>query len=305
MKATNSLGLAMLAALLVLLAAAAVQAQLPPSLTISVEPLPIVRPLQGVVGANVTIDVSCAMVQPGQPTVSGQFMVTSSPSWSSAVTTPSTFVVDPAGCGSSTASVEVHAKVAVSATQDAPAGTGGKIVVHASTNGVPNASASAEISVEVAFFGQLDVNIPESIAVVRPGDAHAFKIKLSNFGNDATVVRATLVNATNGFSAALFPDTTLQSKQQGAVWTSSDVSINVTGPAGSGVVNQIGSVSVLIESFDAKDPKLAGDTSHATFVLTAKGLAVGNPARQLDGEIPVLGIAAIAIVAAGTRRARS
>lgn len=281
-------------------------AQLPPALTITIDPLPTLRPLQGVAGANITIEASCAMVQandPSQRSVAGRLVVKSAPAWVTAAASPSSFVVDPTACGTAR-TVTIPGRLILTASQDAPAGRAGTIVVEATTNGVPNASASAEAAVEVAFFGQLDVNIPESIAIVKPGETRAFVVKLSNFGNDATTIHASLARVTEGFGAGLFADVTLPSKQQGATMTSVDVTINVTTPlgSGSGYVNQVGSVDVHVSSWQTKDPSVSGDSSNATFVVTAKGLAPGNPARQLGGGALALSVVALALVAASRAR---
>lgn len=178
--------------------------QAPPALSITVDRLPVVHPLQGTAVANFTIDASCLMIQPGQPTVSGQVKIASKPEWAAVIASPASFVVDARSCGSAR-TVEIRGQVAASVGQDAPAGRPGALLLEASTDGVPSGNASAEVPIVAAYLGKLDVQVAEAIATVRPGESHTFSLKLSNFGNDDTIVRAAVVDLSGGVHGPAHP----------------------------------------------------------------------------------------------------
>src|SRR5207244_2785466 len=65
-----------------------VVAQVPPPLVLTIDPLPTIEPLHAPAMANWTLNVSCALIEPPQPSPSGRVTVPKQPPWAQAVVSP-------------------------------------------------------------------------------------------------------------------------------------------------------------------------------------------------------------------------
>lgn len=115
-------------------------AQVPPAITLDIEPLPLVAPLQAASVANWTANVSCISAVGTQPRASGRVAIVTQPTWAAMVMSPTSFVVDPTTCDAS-GSKRINGTILATATSDAPAFVPTEVVAAVTIEGVQAANA--------------------------------------------------------------------------------------------------------------------------------------------------------------------
>lgn len=275
---------AILAAIL-LLAPFALAQPLPAAVVVTVDAPPAIAPLQGIESATFHVDVSCAQLTANATPPEVHVWIAKAPTWAKAAVSPSTFAVDPTKCSGGRASLAGQLLVGADAT--APAWTPSAIVVAAALEGLAgNLTGSGSTNVTARFFGILDVSVREAVAEVPPGITHDFGMMITNRGNDGTLVKFTLQNATEGFVTTL-PDPILLVPGEPRF-----VQVMVRAPGGS-LTNKVGAIDVRIESEDAREQHAPGDSSNVSFVLTSKSRGV--PAPPTGGTLLALTALALAV----------
>lgn len=251
----------------------------------------LVRPLQGPTTTAFTARASCLLAEESQ-TVRVSFALVSAPDWASVVAAPSTDERNVATCEQGYA--EFEGTLTVTASDQAPGFTPMPIEIEmAAGPDDRRQTARAVVNVSASYFAILDLQLPESQAVIAPGGSHEFTMKLTNFGNAITRVETTLAELPDRLTVTLPPPTTLESKQQGGAQISADVPVRVDAPEEDGFVNRVVSFSVRLTSAYATDDSFHGDDSTASFLVTVRS---GSLERAKELPMPAaLGMLAIAL----------
>ncbi|HUR69783.1 MAG TPA: hypothetical protein VM370_11115 [Candidatus Thermoplasmatota archaeon] len=287
--------------LVLLLPLAAAQEAPVPLVTVVIDAFEApVAPLQASASTTVHARASCALTD----TVRGvpfRFTVAQSPSWATTLVSPIEDSQPIQTCDQGW--VESEATLVVTASDQAPAFMPAPIVVEVvAGSGSSTASGRGATNVSASYFSILDVQLPESIAVVAPGESHAFPVKLTNFGNGATRVQMRVADATAAWMTVKLPlAVTLDSKQAGGNAISTDAPIVIETQPSDRFVNEVGVVNVQIDAAYAADIAFAGDGSSISLLVTRRTCCADGPQHVLPaGAIPAL--AALAIGATLARR---
>lgn len=282
---------------MLLLPAAAAQADLPPFLELQLEEPPVARPLQGPVSANVTLRVSCALVdETGRVPIA--YALEQVPTWAQGVISPGSDVVDPQACEAGYATKTATVTLAV--TDQAPARTPTPFVVTATAGSAArDERATATANVTAAAFAFLDVQLQETVRTAPPGVIVVFLLPLTNLGNAEVNVTAEPVDAAEGLELLPTGNVTLGSKQQGDVSNSGTLQLRVRTAQRSGLVNEVGVVTVQLVSRDAADAQAVPEVHLVSLVITTKS--------ELFDRTPAPGAALVALavlLAVGLARRR-
>jgi len=298
------LGLVMLGSLVTFVPGAHAQQQgnlnvvLPPT-DEKVKPLQGIMTMTGTYTVTYTQDAAASQVA-GIPV---KLTITKTPPWASAVVSPATDVVPTTPGATPGASVTTSPKqfsIAITATQDAPAFTPDTIEVTIQTSGGAGTTAlsgKATAQVTADYFSVIDVNIPQSIQVARPQQAISFPVTITNLGNANTKVSFAIGDHDPGLIVQQPVPVVLQSKQTGGTTPAQTVQLQIQTPYKNGYMNSVGGVSYKITSAYALDPKLTGDSSAVSVVVTTKGFYV--PGFELPLALALVGATALV-----TRRLR-
>lgn len=268
------------------------------------QPSEQVKPLQGSVTftgtATLNADMGGAVNAIGIPVT---YTVANKPAWAQVLVSPSTDVFPPpTGAPSGVAYTQTKSfTVTVTASQDAPAFTAETIEITATpTAGAAGGSYTAgkgQAQIQAGYFSIIDVQLAEPIAVERPQSKVAFPLKITNFGNANTKVSFELVSAAEGFQTVIPNPVTLQSKQAGGNQISADIPLTIQTPYKNGYMNEVGVINYKLTSAYALDPKLKGDESPVSVLVTTRGFYVPGPS-------PILFLGLIGVVALVLRRFR-
>lgn len=261
-----------------------------------------VKPLQGAINFGGTVSVT--FDNTGQTNIVGipvTYQVTKQPAWAQVVVSPASDVIivaaNPTSPQASTGTKTFT--VSVTASDQAPAFQPDTVEITATaTPGSPNAkggSAKASVPVTAAYFSILDAQLAETIKIERPQTAVIFPLKLTNFGNANTKVSFTVQDKAENLNVPVPIPIVLQSKQAGGNQISSEVPLTVQTPYKNGYMNEVGVVTYKITSAYALDPKLAGDSTQVSVVVTTKGFYVPGPE-------PIFMVGLVAVAALLLRR---
>lgn len=294
---------ALLLAALVLLPQAAAQLPDVQLVELRAEDPPPVLPLQGAVVANMTVRVSCALVE-GQGGVAIAYEVTAAPAWATVVVSPASDVADVRNCDGGY--VTRDAILTLTASDMAPAFRPSPVEVRATAGPEGRKqTANATINLTAEYFSILDVQLAESSRIVAPGGEVAFAVSLANLGNAQTRVRVEVENATEDLTVHPVDAVLLESKQQGGMRNTGELSVRVTSDAGGLYVNRVGTATLRLFAEHAGEPPRQGDSTTISFIVTTKSGAGGEGGN--DSPLgPVVALAALALVASflrgGTKR---
>ena len=274
------------------------------SITVTLNaPTEPVKPLQAPLTFNgnviLTTDYSAAT---GVIGLAVQYTVTKQPAWANVLVSPSSdiFPINPPQPGQTQVTVTRQITVTVTATDQAPAFAADQIEISAVTAAPPGGrslNGKGTAAVVADYFSILDVQLPEAIKVERPQTSTAFPVKISNFGNANTKVNFEVVQAAEGLQYTLPVPIVLQSKQAGGNQISADVPLSVQTPYKNGYMNEVGTLNYKLTSAYALDPKIKGDESTVSVLLTTRGFYVPGPS-------PILFLGLLGVVALVLRRFR-
>ena len=293
---------AMILAAAVLSVLPTAQAQSKSQLTITMNaPTESVKPLQ----TPLTFSGSTSFTgDPGQfSNIVGipiTYTVSKSPAWASVVVSPASDVIPVPTTPGATITATRPFQVIVTATEQAPAFTADQIEItvnQAATTGMTGASAKNAVPVTADYFSIIDVQLAESIKVERPQTAVVFPLKISNFGNANTKVQFEVTSQAEGFQVVVPNPYTLQSKQAGGNQISADVPLQIQTPYKNGYMNEVGVVNYKLTSSYALNPKIIGDSSSVSVLITTRGFYVPGPS-------PILFLGLIGVMALALRRFR-
>ena len=231
-----------------------------------------------------------------------QYTVSKQPSWATVLVNPASDVF-PVGPPSGTQTQYQGSRpitITVTATDQAPAFQADQIEITATTSaGAPNTPKTGKgtATITADYFSIIDVQLPEAIKVERPQTSTAFPVKISNYGNANTKVTFEVVQVGDGIQYTLPVPLTLQSKQAGGNQISADVPLSIQTPYKNGYMNEVGTINYKLTSAYALDPKLKGDESTVSVLLTTRGFYVPGPS-------PILFLGLIGVVALVLRRFR-
>ena len=295
-----ALGLMVTGALVSLAPTAAAQTSTSLTLTIT-PPTESVKPLQGALnfGGVATLTYSNEGIANlvGIPVT---YTVSNAPAWAQVVVSPASdvFPVSPsAGSTSPSTTVPRQFTVSVTASDPAPAFQPGTIEITAvaTPSQAQGKSATAKVNVPVtaAYFSILDTQLAEAIKIERPQQPVVFPLKVTNLGNANTKVAFAVEDKAANLNVPVPIPIVLQSKQAGGNQISSDVPLTVQTPYKNGYMNEVGVVTYHITSSYALDPKLKGDETRVSVVVTTKGFYV--PGAELPILLGLLGVAALVL----------
>lgn len=277
------------------------QAQSSASLTIALTPpTDSVKPLQGAL--NFQGSATLVYSNEGQANLVGipvTYTVSSAPAWAQVVISPASDVFPvaaPTSPGTSTTQTRQFT-ISVTASETAPAFQPGTIEITAAANpsqaGATKPSAKATVPVQASYFSILDTQLAEAIKIERPQQPVTFPLKVTNLGNANTKVAFAVEDKAANLNVPVPIPIVLQSKQAGGNQISSEVPLTIQTPYKNGYMNEVGVVTYHITSSYALDPKLKGDETRVSVVVTTKGFYV--PGAELPLLIGMLGVAALVL----------
>lgn len=277
------------------------QAQVNTSLTITLTPpTESVKPLQGALnfGGTATLTYSNEGIANlvGIPVT---YTVSNAPSWAQVVVSPATdvFPVAPSTGASPSTTVSKPFTVSVTASDQAPAFQPGTIEITATASptqqGGKPATAKVNVPVQASYFSILDTQLAEAIKIERPQQPVVFPLKITNLGNANTKVGFAVEDKAANLNVPVPIPIVLQSRQAGGNQISSEVPLTVQTPYKNGYMNEVGVVTYHITSSYALDPKLKGDETRVSVVVTTKGFYV--PGFEIPMLLGLLGVAALVL----------
>ena len=279
-------------------AAAQQQAQISVVLNPPSEP---VKPLQAPISFTGTVTlIADSSAYSGIIGVPVAYTVTKQPAWANVLVSPSTDIFP---VGTSTPSQNFQSSrpitVTVTASDAAPAFQADQIEITATTTSTPGGKAvsgKGNVPITADYFSIIDVQLAEAIKVERPQSVVSFPVKISNYGNANTKVTFTIGDGTSQNLQVPVPNpVTLQSKQAGGNQISADIPLNIQTPYKNGYMNEVGIVNYKITSAYALDPKIKGDESSVSVLVTTRGFYVPGPS-------PILFVGLVAAAALLLRR---
>lgn len=229
------------------------------------------------------------------------YTVTKQPAWATVVVSPASDVVQLSQPGATgTVSGTRPFQVIVTASDQAPAFQADQIEITVTqgrvTAGTPAVSKNA-VPITASYFSIIDVQLGEAIKVERPQTPVQFPVKVTNLGNANTKVNFEVIEKTESLQAPLPNPVTLQSKQAGGNQISADIPLTVQTPYKNGYMNEVGVVNYKLTSAYALDPKIKGDDSTVSVLITTRGFYVPGPS-------PILFVGLLGAVALLLRRFR-
>lgn len=274
------------------------------SITVTLDPASEkLKPLQGQISIRgKVIYTADQTAQSGIIGVPVQLSVKNAPPWASVTISPQSLILQFTGTpGGPSTTATADFNVFVSATEQAPAYQAAPIEITASASKTPAGSAatsSGSIPVQAEFFSIVDVQLAEAVKIDRPQQPVVFPLTITNFGNANTKVSFEVLSQTESLEVPVPNPITLQSKQAGGNQITSTVPLTVQTPYKNGYMNEVGVVTYKISSAYALDPKLKGDESTVSVLVTTKGFYV-------PGFSPVFLVGLLALSAVALRRFRN
>lgn len=266
-------------------------------------PSEVVKPLQAPIQfsgkVTFTADYGVAAGLIGVPV---SYTVTKQPAWATVLVSPATDIFPAPTAGANAAyTAERPITVTVTASDQAPAFQADTIEITATTTApAPGKSFTGKSSVPLTagYFSILDIQLAEAIKVERPQMPVIFPVKIQNFGNANTKVTFEIGPGTSTALQVPVPGSvTLQSKQAGGNAISADVPLTIQTPYKNGYMNEVGIVNYKITSAYALDPKIKGDESSVSVLVTTRGFYVPGPS-------PLLFVGLLGAIALVLRRVR-
>ncbi|MEA3199341.1 MAG: hypothetical protein QOE90_769 [Thermoplasmata archaeon] len=260
-----------------------------------------IKPLRPAVCQTSTVTITAsADSYSGLIGVPVTFSVTKQPAWATVVLSPTTAIFPiqaGAGAASPTFSGTTPLQICISTTDQAPAFSNDQVAVSGTTTGQSGGAVTGGTAFQIGadYFSIIDVNLQEAVKVDRPQTPVVFPVKITNLGNANTKVTITPDTVTGDLTAPAPQPSILQSKQAGGSQISQDIQLTVQTPYHNGYLNQVGTVTYKVTSAYALDPKLTGDSSVISVVLTTRGFYVpgfepGVLFAALAGVALVIGI---------------
>ncbi len=253
------------------------------------------KPLQGFVTvagqATYTADPTARSSVIGVPI---QYTVKNAPSWASVTITPQSDVIAPPSTPGQSESTTVSFTVIISASDQAPAFSPSTLEIQAiATKPAAGAAATGvgSVPIQAGFFSIIDVQLAESIKVDRPQTPVIFPLTITNFGNANTKVSFEVLQKTESLEVPVPVPVTLQSKQAGGNIITATVPLTIQTPYKNGYMNEVGVVNYKITSAYALDPKLKGDETVVSVLVTTKGFYM--PGFEPLVLVGILGAAAM------------
>lgn len=251
-----------------------------------------VVPLQAPIATTMTTRVSCALAEAVSQSVLVSYVVAQKPDWATVVVSPATDAAPVGDCSGGYAAPR-EARLTVTANDQAPAFVPSEIVVEVHAGVGPREQVdAASVALSAGYFAILDTQLGEPQAVIPPGGAHDFHIRVTNFGNGPTRLEPLLLNASPGLEIGLPPVTILGSKQQGASDVSADLPLRVGAIDESGSVNRVGFVNLHLVASYATDPSEGADESTVSVLVTVRSGAE----RESGSTLPLPGAGALALL---------
>lgn len=250
-----------------------------------------IRPLSGL--KNVQLEVTYTHQEGGASFVTTpiELQVTNSPSWITALVTPSTVyaeVHDGQG-GSST----VTANVVVQTTSNAPAFRQGNIEIegHARQNGdLAESTGRTTIPIQAGFYSVVDAQTNQSVVVAGPQEQIDFPVTVTNFGNGDQTISLNISQQSGGMDIVLPGTITVSSQATGAQDNSREIPVSVQTDYQNGYINRPGTFALDVTSAYALDQSNEGMSTRVSALVTTKGFFVPGPGALA---------AAVALAAAG------
>ena len=260
-----------------------------------------VKPLQGPIAfsgtAQFTADYSAGANIIGIPVT---YTVSQKPAWATVLVSPATDIFPgPSATGAATPGAYTTSRtftITVTASDQAPAFTAEQIEITATTTPTQGGKAAigkAQVPIVADFYSILDLQLAKAITLERPQTPVDFPVKITNFGNANTKVTFEVTQITEGFDYTLPIPVTLQSKQAGGSQISADVLLTVQTPYKNGYMNEVGTANYKVTSAYALDPKLRGDESVVSVLITTRGFYVPSVSPLLF--VAMLGALALVI----------
>ncbi|HET6404171.1 MAG TPA: hypothetical protein VFH78_05950 [Candidatus Thermoplasmatota archaeon] len=257
------------------------EAQQSGSVTVTLSTPENVKPLQGPVSFTGTVtfigDYSGLTGVVGIPVT---YSVSKAPAWASVLISPANDVF-PAPSNAQPGTSYSQSKtitITVTASDQAPAFTPDTIEITATTQGAGaggrSFSGKGNVPITATYFSIIDVQLAEAIKLERPQTPVNFPVKVSNFGNANTKVSFEVVDISPGLEYTLPIPVVLQSRQAGGSQISADIQLTIQTPYKNGYMNEVGTANYRVTSAYALDPKLTGDTSTVSLLITTRGFYV-------------------------------
>lgn len=262
-------------------------AQINPTITV-IPTSDKVKPLQGSITmsgtATYTADASSNANIVGIPV---EYKATKFPPWASVTISPANDVIalapGAAGAGSAQVTGSRTFTVSVLASDQAPAFQPADIEITATFRpqqpGATPVSKATTVPIQADYFSILDVVLTQSIQQDRPQATVAFPVKITNLGNGNTKVNFAIAEGGNPKDLGVIVPgpTILQSKQAGGNLITAEIPLSIQLPHRNGYMNEPATVTYQITSNYALDPKLRGDETQFTVLVTTKGFYVPGP----------------------------
>lgn len=226
------------------------------------------------------------------------YTVTKQPAWATVLVSPATDVIPVPSTPNPTFTGSRPFTVIVTASEQAPAFTADQIEITATSGagaGGKSTSGKNAVPIVAGYFSIIDVQLAESIKVERPQTPVVFPVKVTNLGNANTKVTFAVADKTENLQVPVPNPVTLQSRQAGGQAISADIPLTVQTPYKNGYMNEVGLVNYKLTSAYALDPKIKGDESSVSVIVTTKGFYVPGPS-------PLLFVGLVAVAALALRR---
>lgn len=304
---TNKLPLllaALVAGTALLALAPTAEAQNQGSVTVQLNaPSESVKPLQGPITFTGTVTLTGdGSAMTGVVGVPVQYTVTKQPAWANVLVSPASdvFPVPQPPTGANFQATKTIT-ITVTASDQAPAFQADTIEITAQTTGASAGGSSfsgkGSTPITANYFSIIDVQLAEAIKVERPQTAVAFPLKITNFGNANTKVIFEIIDKTESLKTPIPNPVILQSKQAGGNQISADIPLTIQTPYKNGYLNEVGVVNYKLASSYALDPKIKGDESSVSLLVTTRGFYVPGPS-------PIVFLALLGVVVLAVRRFR-
>lgn len=250
-------------------------------------------PFEGETATDLTFDYRCSGMStaPSEPNMSVRFAVASAPAWARLRVEPE--AIDLPEC---TGVGHVDAKLFGSADRGAVSLEAGKAIVNAtwSTSSFELVEV-AQVRVETPFVAAFDIEAPMLEATERPQMPVVFPVTFTSRATGAMKLAFEVVDKSASLSVPVPNPVTLQGP--GGAQRSATIPFVVQTPYKNGFVDEEGTVTFRVTPSAALDPSVRGEPQEIMVKVHTKGFYMPGP--QL-----VVGLAALALAAAFTRRPR-
>src|SRR5581483_1304670 len=205
------------------------------------------------------------------------YTVSKQPAWATVILSPSSdLFANPATPGTTGSYSSTRPlTVCITTSDQAPAFVNDQVEVSGTaTAAAGSITGKTNFPIAADYFSIIDVNLQEAVKVDRPQTPVVFPLQITNLGNANTKVTILPDAPTGGLIVQTPQPVILQSKQAGGQQVTSTVSLTIQTPYHNGYLNQVAGENYKITSAYALDPKLVGDSSSVSVVLTTRGFYV-------------------------------